>query len=147
VPGAGAECGTVVAFALRMVARRYEELVAWQLANELKQKVYALIDRSAARRDRSFCDQAMDAAASAPRNLAQGFGCYRHPDFARYARIAKSSLIETHNHLGDGVDRHYWSSQDAAVLQALADRAAGACVRLVRYLETTDAPGAPGRRK
>jgi len=146
----GAGClviGTTIATAVRMAVRRYSDLVAWQLANELKQKVYALIDQTAAREDRRFCDQLMDAAASAPRNLAEGFGCYRHPEFARYTRIAKSSLIETHNHLGDGVDRRYWSAQDAALLQSLADRATGACVRLMRHLESTDAPGTRGHRK
>jgi hypothetical protein len=76
-----------------MVARRYEELIAWQLANELKQKVYALVETSTAREDRKFSDQIKDSAASAPRNLAEGFGCYRHPEFARYARVAKASRL------------------------------------------------------
>ena len=130
-----------------MAARRYQELVTWQLANELKQKVYALVDQSTARDDRKFCDQTKDAAASAPRNLAEGFGCYRHPEFARYTRIAKASLIETHNHLGDGVDRRHWSPREAAPLQELADRATGACVRLLHYLESTDAPTTRIRRE
>jgi four helix bundle protein len=130
-----------------MVARRYQELVAWQLANELKQKVYALVDRSRALEDRRFCEQLKDSAASAPRNLAEGFGYYRHPEFAKYTRIAKASLIETHNHLADGVDRRHWSPREAAALQQLADRVVGACVRLLQYLESTDAPGTPKRRK
>lgn len=123
-----------------MVARRYQELVAWQLANQLKQEVYALVDSTPAKNDRRFCNQIMDSAASAPSNLAEGFGCYRHPEFARYSRVARSSLIETHNHLGDGVDRHFWSPRETARLQVLADRATGATTRLIRYLETTDAP-------
>jgi len=130
-----------------MGAKRYQDLVAWQLANELKKKVYALIDASSARDDRKFCDQLKDSAASATRNLSEGFGCYRHPEFARYVRIAKSSLTETHNHLGDGVDRGHWPPQHAAPLQELADRAIGACVRLLRYLESTEAPRSqPPRR-
>ena len=130
-----------------MGARRYQDLVAWQLANELKQKVYALVDQSTARDDRKFCDQIKDSAASALRNLAEGFGCYLHPEFARYTRIAKASLIETQDHLGDGVDRRHWSNREAASLQELADRAVGACVRLQRYLESTDAPGTLRRHR
>src|SRR5437899_10998369 len=106
-----------------MAARRYQDLVAWQLANQLKQEVYALIDRTPAKTDRRFCDQIRDSARSAPSNLAEGFGCYRHPEFARYSRVARSSLIETHNHLGDGVDLKYWSPTEAARLRAPADRA------------------------
>lgn len=81
-PGAtvlGARCrvrGMGIAIALLVGARRYEELVAWQLANELKRKVYALVDQSSARDDRRFCEQIKDSAASAPRNLAEGFACY-----------------------------------------------------------------------
>ncbi len=139
--------GTGIASALLVGVRRYEELVAWQLANELKQKVYALVDQSTARDDRRFCDQIKDSAASAPRNLAEGFACYRHPEFARYTRIAKASLTETHNHLGDGVDRRHWPPQDAEPLKELANRAVGACVRLLKYLESTDAPGTRTRQR
>jgi four helix bundle protein len=130
-----------------MGVKRYEDLVAWQLANELKKKVYALVDSTSARDDRRFADQVKDAAASAPRNLSEGFGCYRHPEFARYTRVAKASLTETHNHLGDGVDRNHWTARQAVPLQELADRAIGACVRLLQYLESTDAPRTPPRRR
>jgi four helix bundle protein len=130
-----------------MGVRRYADLVAWQLANELKKSVYALVDGTTAASDRKFCDQIKDAAASGPRNLAEGFGCYRHPEFARYTRIAKASLVETHHHLGDGIDRGHWSPQAAAPLHELADRAVGACVRLLAYLESTDAPRTPPRRR
>jgi four helix bundle protein len=99
--------GMGIARRLSMAARRYQDLDVWLLANELKKKVYALVDRSTARDDRRFCEQIRDSAASAPSNLAEGFACYKHPEFARYARFAKASLTETHNHLGDGVDRHH----------------------------------------
>src|SRR5580765_501649 len=130
-----------------MGVRRYQDLVAWQLANALKLKVYELVDRSTARDDRRFCEQIKDSAASAPRNLAEGFGCYRHPEFARYTRIAKASLVETHNRLGDGSDRGHWLPRQTAALQDLADRATGACVRLLAYLESTDAPRSTPRRR
>ena len=121
--------------------------MAWQLANELKRKVYALVDASAARDDRKFCDQIKDSAASTPRNLAEGFACYGHPEFARYTRVAKASLVETQNHLADGVDRRHWSPQESKPLQDLANRAIGACVRLLAYLESTDAPCSRPRRR
>src|SRR5690242_6929151 len=56
----------------------------------------------AAHGDCKFRDQITESARSAPANLAEGFGCYRHPEFARYVRIARASLLEAHNHLGDG---------------------------------------------
>jgi 16S rRNA (uracil1498-N3)-methyltransferase len=128
-----------------MAASRFEELDAWKLADELKKKVYALLDRTNARKDRRFCDQLTAAAASAPANLAERFGYYRHPEFAKHTRIAKSSMMETQNHLRDGVDRRFWSAQQADPLLHIADRAIGACVRLITYLEASEAPRARRR--
>jgi len=133
-----------------MVAHRFEELDAWQLANELKRKVYELVDTTAAKSDFDFRNQIMESAASAPANLAEGFGYYRHPEFAKHTRIAKSSLMETQNHVGDGVDRGHWTAERAEPLTKLANRAIGACVGLLAHLETSDAPGTTGtsrRRK
>ena len=123
-----------------MVVRRYQDLVAWQLADELKRKVYELVDNSSARNDFKFRDQIRDSASSAPTNIAEGFGYYRHPEFARHVRIAKSEILETHQHLGDGVDRHHWTREQASPIQELADRAAGASTGLLKHLMTTDAP-------
>ena len=129
-----------------MGVRRYQDLVAWQLANELKQKVYELVDNSPARNDFRFCDQIKDSASSAPSNIAEGFGCYYHKLFARYVRIGRASLNETHNHLGDGVDRRHWIHPQALLLQELADRAIAASTGLMSYLARTEAPTRYGKR-
>jgi four helix bundle protein len=123
-----------------MGAKRYQELLAWQLADELKKSVYELVDRSSAQHDRRFCEDIRASAASAPSNIAEGFGYYRHAEFARFVRIAKASLHETHNHLGDGADRKHWSCARAKAGQELADRAISATTKLLQYLMGSDAP-------
>jgi four helix bundle protein len=85
-------------------------------------------------------DQIKDSASSGPSNIAEGFGAYDHPQAARYAKIGRSSLMETHNHLGDGADRKHWSRAKAQELQALAERAIAATTKWLVYLSTTDAP-------
>jgi four helix bundle protein len=122
------------------MVRRYEDLVCYQLANELKVRVYALIAASRVNRDSRFCQQLTDAASSGPANLSEAFGAYGHGESARYARYAKASLTETHNHLRDGVDRKLWKADDIKELLALADRAIGATVKWIRYLANTDTP-------
>ena len=106
-----------------MGAHHFEELDAWKLANELKLRVYQLIDRPAVARDFKFRDQITDSAASAPRNIAEGFGRYEPLDFRQFLRIANASLYETSNHLRDGVDRRHFTGKEIVELQLLANRA------------------------
>ena len=126
---------------------RYQDLDCWKLANELKCRVYEFIDASPAKTDFRFRVQLTDSASSAPSNISEGFACYRHKESARYARIAKASLTETQNHLNDGVCRRHWNTEKVAPLLILADRAIGATVGWIRYLETTKEPPAHWERK
>jgi four helix bundle protein len=123
-----------------MGARSFDELDAWKLANELKLGVYRLTDSGAVVRDFRFRDQLRDSAASAPSNIAEGFGRYEPAEFRRFLRIANGSLVETSNHLRDGVDRNHFSSKDIEELLRLAKRASAATTGLMRYLKTATAP-------
>jgi hypothetical protein len=58
------------------------------------------------------------------------------------ARKDFGSLTETQNHLNDGTNRRHWTAEQVATLSILNDRAIGATVGWIRYLETTDAPPA-----
>jgi four helix bundle protein len=124
----------------RMGVRSFTDLDAWKLANELKVGVYGLIRSGPASRDFEFRDQIRNAAASAPRNIAEGFGRYFPREFSQFLRIANGSLMETSNHLTDGVDREYFSRAEAEALITLARRASAATTRLMRYLATARPP-------
>ena len=89
------------------MAKRYEELEAWQLADELKREVYALTETGPAAKDFKYRDQIRDSSASAPRNIAEGFGRFRPGEFARFLEFAVGSIDETRNSLIDGRDRGY----------------------------------------
>ena len=123
-----------------MVAHTFEELDCWKLANELKIGVYAVIRSSEIQRDLEFRNQIRNAAASAPRNIAEGFGRYLPRDFSQYLRIANGSLMETSNHLKDGCDRGYFKAEDIQGLHVLARRASAAVTALIRYLQTAPNP-------
>jgi len=118
-----------------MGVRRFEDLAAWQLAFELQREVFALTAYGPAWHDVKFRDQIRDASASAPRNIAEGFGRYRPREFARFIEIARGSLQETKNHLHDGLYRTYFSAPEHARLIRLTDRALGASSALLRYLK------------
>ena len=112
----------------------------WKLSNELKLGVYDLIRLGDASRDLEFRNQIRNAAASAPRNIAEGFGRYVPREFAQYLRVANGSLMETSNHLQDGVDRRYFRPEQITELQLLAKRASAATTRLIKYLQHAAPP-------
>jgi four helix bundle protein len=89
-------------------ARRYEDLEVWQLADELKREVYALVRTGPAARDFKFRDQIRDSSASSTKNIAEGFGRFHPGEFARFMEFAVASAMETKDSLKDGLDRGYF---------------------------------------
>lgn len=90
-----------------MVARHFQDLLAWQLSYELKCEVVAFTATGPASKDFRYRDQIRASSASAPSNISEGFGRFRPGDFARFLEFARGSLMETQNHLIDGRDRGY----------------------------------------
>lgn len=136
----GSGFGTLDASVFGMIARRYRDLVCWQLSNELKRRVYAFTAKAPASKDFDFCKQIRGSARGAPRTIAEGFGRFRPADFARYLEFARASLIETQNHLDDALDLKYLTADELGDLWNLADRALGATTKLHQYLQTCKAP-------
>jgi four helix bundle protein len=132
----GSGFGAPLASAFRMIAQRYQDLDCWQLSNDLKLRVYALIAKPPASKDFEFCDQIRRSARGAPRTISEGFGRFRPKDFARYLEFARASLMETQNHLTDARDSGYITTELHDELFTLADRAIGASTRLHQYLVT-----------
>jgi four helix bundle protein len=112
------------------MAKRYDELDSWQLANELKLGVYRLTEFGSVTRDFDFYHQLRASAASGPSNIAEGFGRYKPAQFRQFLDIAIASLTETTNHLRDGVDRKHFAVEDISPLVPLAARARGAAIAL-----------------
>ena len=123
-----------------MGLRRYEDFIAWQLSRELERRVFEFTATVPALKDVDYCRQVRLSSASAARNLSEGFGRFLPADFARFARITIGSLHETRDHLDAGLERGYLSKPLHDELTVLANRAIGASVRLVRYLDTCASP-------
>jgi four helix bundle protein len=115
-------------------ARRFEDLIAWQLAVELRDLVFTMTDRGSVLKDWKFRDQIRDFARSAPSNMAEGFARYDPPEFARFLNFARSSLAETQDHLMHGRDQKYFEQEDFTSAWRLACRALRATNRLHAYL-------------
>jgi hypothetical protein len=77
--------------------------------------------------------------AGPPAHLAEGFGRFSPPDFAGYTVMARSSLLESQNHLIDAVDRQYITNERQRELDALADAALQEVTGLMEYLQSPEA--------
>ena len=106
-------------------------------------------ERCSITRDFKLRDQLREAAASAPRQMAEGFGRYYPGDFSRLLRGANGELKELQDALRDGVDRGHFTLEQIAPLQRLSKRASKATTNLIAYLRTATPPHEqpPRRRK
>lgn len=116
------------------VAKRFEDLIVWQLAVRIRDAIYGLTETGGASRDYKFREQIRDSASSAARNIAEGFARYDPPEFAQFLKIAKGSLAETQNHLLHGKQQKYFSEEEFTNVWRLTCRAVRAANRLHAYL-------------
>ena len=115
------------------MANDFTELAAWQLSVELRRLVLTVVERPGFV-DRRFGEQLADSAASAPRNIAEGFGRFHGNEFAHFLRVALGSLFETRNHILDAFDRGYITAEERDQAVLLSRRAIAATTRLRAYL-------------
>jgi four helix bundle protein len=91
-------------------AGRYEDLVVWQLADELQREIFALTSTGAAASDFKIRNQIRDSSSSPGRNIAEGFGRCSDAELANYLRIGRGSLKETYNSVRVGLQRGYFTA-------------------------------------
>lgn len=118
----------------------HRDFAAWQLAYELRRQVIPVLRRILQARDYQLYKNMREAARSAPRNIAEGFGRFKHKDFAKFVRIAKGSEQEILEHLLEAHTEGYIDKQELARLEKLTRRAIKAAAGLARYLESTPDP-------
>jgi four helix bundle protein len=73
-------------------ARHYTELAVWRIGDQLRTEVFKLTGRPKFARDFRAQEQADDAVNSICRNIAEGFACETHGEFARYLSYSRRSL-------------------------------------------------------
>jgi four helix bundle protein len=78
-----------------MGAKRFEELIAWQLADALRSEVIAFTESGQVAKDFKYRDQIRDAIGSACRNTSEGFGRFKPRSFCQFLEYARASLNET----------------------------------------------------
>jgi four helix bundle protein len=103
--------------------RRFTELRAWQTCNHYKQVVYRVCAEGPLSRDWERRRQLEESVAGPPAHIAEGFGRFNPAEFARFTVIARSSLMESQNHLRDAVDKQYITDEKRLEVDAFAEAA------------------------
>jgi four helix bundle protein len=104
--------------------RRFEDLVAWQLARELTSELYGITRQGAFSRDFGLVDQMRRAAVSIMSNIAEGFDRESIAERLHFYVIAKASCAELRSQLYVALDAGYMDQPTFDTLQAKADRTA-----------------------
>jgi four helix bundle protein len=118
-------------------ARRYSELIVWQLADALRIETFKITSKPAFTRNLKAKNQADDAADSVCRNIAEGFGCETHREFARFLEFSRRSLQELHDALRSAELRKYVTTPECVPARALIRRLFPALNRFIAYLYRT----------
>ncbi len=100
-----------------MKFERFEDILAWQKARVLVDKVYGAFENS---KDQGFNDQIQRAAVSIMNNIAEGFEKKSNADFVKFLYISKGSCGEVRSMLYVALDLHKISQTQFNELYALS---------------------------
>jgi four helix bundle protein len=92
---------------LRMKVRRYEELIVWQRAMDLVDRVYEVSKAFPKEEIYGLTSQVRKAVVSIPSNVAEGQGRRTTADFLRHLSIAYGSLLEVETQVLIAQRLHY----------------------------------------
>jgi len=120
-------------------ARRYQDLIVWQLADQIRILVFKLTEPQSFARDLKLRSQTEDAANSVCRNIAEGFAC-KHKEFARFLEISRRSLNELSDSFRAAQLKRYVTAHEYEPIWRLTHRLYPAFARLIRHLQTTPDP-------
>lgn len=78
----------------RTPVRTFRDLIAWQRAMQLTVEMYRATARIPDSERFGLTSQMRRAAVSVPSNIAEGFGRQSRPDYLRFLKTARGSLME-----------------------------------------------------
>ena len=129
-----------------MGAKTFREVIAWQLARELRHALRPFWQRAELARDFKLANQLRDAARSTTSNIAEGFPC-SHAEYARFLEISARSLEEIEDRLIEMIDDDIITRDEAQPALRLKIRSSRAIAGLRAYLLSTPDPPSYTRSK
>ncbi|MFN0135485.1 MAG: four helix bundle protein [Phycisphaerae bacterium] len=82
-----------------MAIQTFRDLIAWQKAKDLAKQIYAASATMPDTERFGLIAQMRRAAVSVAANIAEGYGRQSLPDYIRFLRISRGSLMELQTHM------------------------------------------------
>ena len=119
---------------------RFEDLLSWQKARQLTNRVYDHTHQPGFARDYRLRDQIQDAAGSVMHNIAEGFDAGSDPEFVRFLKMARRSASEVQSELYLALDRKYLTHAELQITYGLATEVKRLINGLIAYLHGSQKP-------
>ena len=121
------------------MAGHYKDLIAWQKAMNLVDRVYELTDRFPKREVYSLTDQIRRAAISVPSNIAEGQAHFNSGEFLHFLRHARGSLAELETQLVIASRQGYATAAEVEQMLQAADELSRILSGLINSVKVTRA--------
>ncbi len=123
------------------IIKKFEDIVAWQAARELNNKIGAIIDAGKLKQNYRLINQIDGSAGSIMDNIAEGFVRSGNREFLQFLYISKGSCGEFRSQLYRAIDRKYVSQEEFDELYNMALKRIIMLQKLIDYLEQSELKG------
>jgi four helix bundle protein len=96
--------------------KSFDEIEVWQLARQLCQSIFIIMQYDGLKTDYALKDQINRSSGSIMDNISEGFGRDGTKEFINFLSIAKGSSEETRSQLHRIYDRKYITSEEHKAL-------------------------------
>jgi four helix bundle protein len=124
-----------------MKVESFEDLVAWNKARELVNKVHAITKKDSFYKDKALINQVRRAAISVMSNIAEGFERGSNTELVQFLYIAKASCGEVRSQLTIAFDQGYIDTNELNETINLAKGVSGTIGNFINYLKTSKIKG------
>lgn len=121
--------------------RTFEDIIAWQKARELTNRIYDLSRGGIFSRDFGLCDQIRRAAVSVMSNIAEGFERDGNAEFRQALSIAKGSAGEVRSQLYVALDNGYINEAQFRALYDLVCEVSRLIAGMIQHLKQSEYRG------
>lgn len=126
--------------------KSFEDVLSWQKARLLCDKVGKIIDEERFRKNYRLIGQLEGSSGSIMDNIAEGFERSGNKEFVQFLCIAKGSCGEFRSQLYRCLDRDYISKIEFEELYKMAVEISKLIQKLIDYLQTSEMKGAKYRK-